>query len=213
MAGTRPRSALYWDTWIPVPALSPRLCPQLAPESPCPMNTPVNPGRTAAGKAPTALNYLLLQSPVGPLRLWSNGQALLRIEFGDRDALPEGARQHGDAVLRCGSKQLQEYFAGKRRGFELPLAPRGTAFQLSVWLALAEIPWGEWRSYGDIAKAIDRPGAVRAVGAANGRNPLPVVVPCHRVVGSDGSLTGFAGGLEKKRYLLELEGSLRRPRG
>jgi methylated-DNA-[protein]-cysteine S-methyltransferase len=103
---------------------------------------------------------------------------------------------------------LLEYFAGRRRRFELPLAPAGTAFQRQVWDALATIPWGELRSYADIARAIERPTAVRAVGAANGRNPLPIVVPCHRVIGSDGSLTGFAGGLEIKRQLLELEGSL-----
>jgi methylated-DNA-[protein]-cysteine S-methyltransferase len=154
------------------------------------------------------LNYLLLDSPVGTLRLRSNGRQLVEIEFGDRGALPEGARQQGDAVLQRAGEQLAEYFAGKRRSFDLPLAPRGTDFQQSVWRALAGIPWGQWRSYGDIARAIGRPGAMRAVGAANGRNPLPIVVPCHRVVGSDGSLTGFAGGLEMKRYLLELEGSL-----
>jgi methylated-DNA-[protein]-cysteine S-methyltransferase len=103
---------------------------------------------------------------------------------------------------------LLEYFAGQRRQFELPLAAAGTAFQRQVWDALAAIPWGELRSYADIARAIDRPTAVRAVGAANGRNPLPIVVPCHRVIGSNGSLTGFAGGLGIKRQLLKLEGSL-----
>ncbi|MCB1846207.1 MAG: methylated-DNA--[protein]-cysteine S-methyltransferase [Halieaceae bacterium] len=178
------------------------------------MTTPASTNNPAGNKAsaesePLSLNYLLLASPLGTLRLWSNGRQLVQIEFGDRKAVPEGSRQQGDAVLQRGGEQLQEYFAGTRRRFDLPLAPQGTAFQQSVWRALAEIPWGQWRSYADIARAISRPRAVRAVGAANGRNPLPIVVPCHRVVGSDGSLTGFAGGLEMKRYLLELEGSLR----
>ena len=165
--------------------------------------------KVSTESVPLALNYLLLASPLGTLRLWSNGRQLVQIEFGDRKAVPEGARQQGDAVLQSAGEQLEEYFAGTRRRFDLPLAPKGTDFQQSVWRALAEIPWGQWRSYADIARAIGRPRAVRAVGAANGRNPLPIVVPCHRVVGSDGSLTGFAGGLEMKRYLLELEGSLR----
>ncbi len=178
------------------------------------MNTPASTDSPTVHKAspeskPLSLNYLLLDSPIGTLRLWSNGRQLVQIEFGNRKAVPERARQQDDAVLqRCG-EQLEEYFAGTRRRFDLPLAPQGTAFQQSVWRALDEIPWGQWRSYADIARAISRPRAVRAVGAANGRNPLPIVVPCHRVVGSDGSLTGYAGGLEMKRYLLELEGSLR----
>jgi len=178
------------------------------------MNTPTHANRTAGEHSCAVLddwqlNYLLLDSPVGTLRLWSNGRQLVRIEFNPREAAPAGAQRQDDAALRRGGEQLEEYFAGKRKAFDLPLAPRGTDFQQSVWRALAEIPWGQWRSYGDIARAIGRPRAVRAVGAANGRNPLPIVVPCHRVVGSDGSLTGFAGGLETKRYLLELEGSLR----
>ncbi|HEY6130619.1 MAG TPA: methylated-DNA--[protein]-cysteine S-methyltransferase, partial [Halioglobus sp.] len=103
---------------------------------------------------------------------------------------------------------LTDYFAGQRRHFELPLAVQGTLFQQSVWDALAEIPYGEMRSYRDIARRIGKPAAVRAVGAANGRNPLPIVVPCHRVIGSNGTLTGFSGGLEVKTYLLQLEGAL-----
>jgi methylated-DNA-[protein]-cysteine S-methyltransferase len=111
-------------------------------------------------------------------------------------------------VLTRAASQLREYFAGRRQRFDLPLAAQGTPFQQAVWQALAAIPWGALRSYADIARAIDKPSAVRAVGAANGRNPLPIVVPCHRVIGSNGALTGFAGGLETKRQLLELEGSL-----
>ncbi|MCP5189361.1 MAG: methylated-DNA--[protein]-cysteine S-methyltransferase [Pseudomonadales bacterium] len=156
----------------------------------------------------STLNYQLLATPIGTLRLLSNGEQLLRIEFGEAGALPPGTRRANDPVLQRGSEQLDEYFTGHRKQFDLPLAPRGTAFQQAVWQALTAIPWGQWRSYGALAAAIGQPRSARAVGAANRRNPLPIVVPCHRVVGSDGSLTGFAGGLEVKRYLLELEGSL-----
>jgi methylated-DNA-[protein]-cysteine S-methyltransferase len=151
------------------------------------------------------MNYLEIDTPVGRLRLVSDGEKLAAIELapGEGDAAASG-----DPVLGECARQLQEYFAGQRRNFELPLRPRGTTFQHSVWQALADIPYGELRSYRDIAKALGKPKAVRAVGAANGRNPLPIVVPCHRVIGSDGSLTGFAGGLDMKRQLLELEGAL-----
>ena len=114
--------------------------------------------------------------------------------------MPEG-------VLADTVRQLDEYFAGTRREFELELAPRGTAFQLAVWDALLAIPYGATASYGDIARAVGRPNAVRAVGQANGRNPLAIVVPCHRVIGSDHSLTGYGGGIDRKRFLLALEGS------
>jgi methylated-DNA-[protein]-cysteine S-methyltransferase len=157
---------------------------------------------------PTPRNYLLLDTPIGPLRLVSTGSALAAIEFPGRHSTAETDRQQSDPALALAARQLTEYFAGKRKRFELPLAPQGTPFQQSVWAALAQIPWGALRSYADIARAIERPKAVRAVGAANGRNPLPIVVPCHRVIGSNGSLTGFAGGLEIKRRLLELEGQL-----
>ena len=103
------------------------------------------------------------------------------------------------------ARQLQEYFAGCRREFSLPLAPRGTEFQRQVWHALEGIPYGETRTYGEIARAIGKPKACRAVGMANHRNPLSILVPCHRVVGADGSLTGYGGGLEAKQFLLELE--------
>ena len=106
--------------------------------------------------------------------------------------------------------QLGEYFAGRRRTFDLPLTPEGTTFQCSVWMALRAIPYGATISYRALAERIGRPSAMRAVGAANGRNPLPIVVPCHRVIGADGSLTGFGGGLPTKRFLLELEGALPR---
>jgi methylated-DNA-[protein]-cysteine S-methyltransferase len=108
-------------------------------------------------------------------------------------------------VLRAAAAQLAEYFAGKRRTFDLPLAPHGTPFQLAVWSALRAIPYGETRNYAELARAIGRPTASRAVGAANGKNPLGIIVPCHRVIGASGALTGYAGGLSAKRWLLELE--------
>lgn len=154
------------------------------------------------------MNYQLLDTPIGQLRLRSTGSHLAAIAFDNR---PDDTAEDtciADVVLERSARQLREYFAGQRRIFDLPLAPTGTDFQRAVWMALRAIPWGEVCSYADIARAIDRPKAVRAVGAANGRNPLPIVVPCHRVIGSDGSLTGFAGGLDTKRKLLELEGAL-----
>lgn len=151
------------------------------------------------------MNYQYLHTPIGTLRLVSNGAQLIRIEFENQHS-EDGHREASNAVLVDCAEQLTDYFAGRRQHFDLPLAARGTAFQQSVWNALADIPYGELRSYRDIARSIGNPAAVRAVGAANGRNPLPIVVPCHRVIGSNGSLTGFAGGLEAKTFLLELEG-------
>jgi methylated-DNA-[protein]-cysteine S-methyltransferase len=153
-------------------------------------------------------------TPVGPLTLVANERGqLARVEFaepmrtGDRDAA--GPRAEG--ILADAGRQLDEYFAGTRHEFELDLAPRGTPFQLAVWDALLEIPYGATASYGEIARAVGRPNAVRAVGQANGRNPLAIVVPCHRVIGSDHSLTGYGGGVDRKRFLLSLEGSTLAP--
>ena len=154
------------------------------------------------------MNTLFLDSPIGRLRLVSDGKHLVKIEFENQYNADEAANETADPVLEASATQLKEYFAGKRHSFDLPLAAAGTDFQRSVWAALAAIPYGELRSYRDIAHSIAKPKAVRAVGAANGRNPLPIVVPCHRVIGSDGSLTGFAGGLQAKTCLLELEGAL-----
>jgi len=155
------------------------------------------------------MNYHFLDTPIGTLRLVSNGNGLTNIEFpGQHGAVDEQDNQAIDSVLAACSEQLSEYFDGVRSHFRLPLNPDGTAFQHTVWSALAEIPYGELRSYKDIAITIGKPKAVRAVGAANGRNPLPIVVPCHRVIGSNGSLTGFAGGLPAKTRLLTLEGAL-----
>jgi methylated-DNA-[protein]-cysteine S-methyltransferase len=140
------------------------------------------------------------------LRLTEEDGALVELSFVPRAQpapLPEG-------LLQTAAAQLEEYFALRRRGFDLPLRPHGTPFQLSVWDELRRIPYGETRSYLDLAQALGKPGAVRAVGAANGANPIGILIPCHRVIGSDGSLTGFGGGLPLKRRLLELEGSLPR---
>jgi methylated-DNA-[protein]-cysteine S-methyltransferase len=141
-----------------------------------------------------------LETPIGPLRLSAEGDRLSRVEF----AASADARS-SEPVLLQAEAQLRAYFAGALRRFDLPLAPRGTAFQLSVWDALLEIPYGATTSYSELAAAIGRPSACRAVGAANGRNPLAVIVPCHRVIGAAGALTGYGGGLERKRMLLALE--------
>ena len=158
--------------------------------------------------------YTSIDSPVGPLLLAAGDDGLRAIEFhASRHPVPRrGDWQVGDhPLLRRARAQLEEYFAGARRGFDLPLAPRGTDFQRETWLALATIAYGSTISYAELALRVGRPKAMRAVGAANGRNPLPIVLPCHRVIGADGSLTGFGGGLPTKQFLLELEGA--RPRG
>jgi methylated-DNA-[protein]-cysteine S-methyltransferase len=157
-----------------------------------------------------------MDSPCGPLLcVVDESGAVVRIEFGKgRESrqiiermLDAGIDVVEDPARTAGlRRQLAEYFAGERRDFDLRLAPEGTPFERSVWDELRKIPFGETRSYGEIAQAIGRPGAARAVGRANGANPIPIVVPCHRVIGSDGSLTGFGGGLEAKSRLLEIEG-------
>ena len=160
-----------------------------------------------------SLRHCVLRSPVGPLRLVADDAGLRRIDFPDpRHAAPadEESEDGDNTVLAAAREQLDAYFAGHRRSFALPLAPRGTAFQCAVWQALQAIPYGATISYRDLAGRIGQPAAMRAVGAANGRNPLPIVVPCHRVIGADGSLTGFGGGLPTKRFLLQLEGALPR---
>lgn len=149
-------------------------------------------------------------SPVGTLTLAADGTGLVAIEFpsnrhpAQRDDWRAGEHRWLDAA----AAQLDDYFAGRRRTFELPLSPRGTDFQRSVWTALAGIPYGQTISYAQLAQRVGKPTAMRAVGAANGRNPLPIVLPCHRVIGADGSLTGFGGGLPTKEFLLRLEGAL-----
>jgi methylated-DNA-[protein]-cysteine S-methyltransferase len=151
--------------------------------------------------------YEAFDSPVGELLAVGDGEALtgLYMQEGRRPAnVPEGWERDAEPFGEL-RQQLREYFAGDRREFELALAPQGSEFQLGVWGALREIPYGETRSYGELAARIGHPGSARAVGAANGRNPISIVVPCHRVIGASGSLTGYAGGLERKRLLLDLE--------
>jgi methylated-DNA-[protein]-cysteine S-methyltransferase len=145
--------------------------------------------------------YGLVPAPFGEILVAKEGNAVVEIRF--RAGVIDGRRD--DRAVADVAAQLQQYFRGERRAFDLPLAPRGTEFQQLVWSALQRIPYGETRSYSDIAREIGRPAAVRAVGAANGANPIPIVIPCHRVVGSNGSLTGFGGGIETKRWLLALE--------
>ncbi len=153
--------------------------------------------------------YLHLDSPIGILTLAADDDGLRRIDFPPPRPPPAGADWHegSNAVLEQACAQLREYFAGARRVFDLPLSPHGTPFQREVWTALAAIPYGDTWSYRDLAARVGRPEAMRAVGAANGRNPLPIVLPCHRVIGADGSLTGFGGGLPTKAFLLRLEGA------
>ncbi len=149
----------------------------------------------------------VVQSPIGPLAVSSRNGCIASIRFdADESAATPGADMC--AVLRAAREQLEQYFRGDRREIDLPLDLRGTPFQLGVWGALRAVPYGRTASYGDIARRIGNPAAVRAVGLANGRNPIPIIVPCHRIIGSDGSLTGFGGGLDRKRWLLELEGVL-----
>jgi len=146
----------------------------------------------------------VVRSPVGPLALAADGDALIEIMFhADEPAI--SPREPLAPVLAEASRQLEAYFAGRLTTFSLPLEPSGTPFQLTVWSALRQIPYGETCSYRELAAAVGRPAAVRAVGAANGRNPIPIVIPCHRVIGSDGRLVGFGGGLDVKRKLLDLE--------
>lgn len=151
--------------------------------------------------------YCWFESPIGSLLLAGDEQGLKWLGFpeGKGHLEPSSEWVRNDGFFKETTLQLESYFAGELRTFELPLAPEGTEFQLNVLAALKSIPYGETRSYVDIARQIGRPKASRAVGAANGRNPLPIVIPCHRVIGSNGSLTGFGGGLKAKTFLLELE--------
>ena len=150
------------------------------------------------------MNMITMPSPLGLLRLYAHADELVGAHLPDPDDAPEAP--YGECpVLRETARQLEEYFAGTRREFALPLAPRGTGFQQLVWRALTQIPYGVTRSYGELARAIARPSASRAVGAANGKNPIAIIVPCHRVIGANGTLTGYAGGLAAKQWLLAHE--------
>lgn len=158
------------------------------------------------------MNYQLMETPLGPLMVAESERGVARIAFTQADdPLRPGADWRQGALRTPAVRQLEEYFAGRRQTFAFDLDPQGTPFQLEVWRALMEIPYGETWSYGQLARRLGRPNASRAVGAANGRNPLPVVVPCHRVIGANGSLTGYAGGLRFKQGLLELEQATLQP--
>ncbi len=150
------------------------------------------------------MSLTLGASPIGPLRLMGDAAGLSEICFGEGPSSTEPVPA-ARVVLERAREQLLAYFAGKRRAFDVPLRPRGTPFQRRVWAALRTIPYGETKSYGELAAELGQPTAARAVGLANAKNPLPIVIPCHRVIGADGSLTGYAGGLAIKRRLLELE--------
>ena len=160
----------------------------------------------------TTLTYDVVPTPIGRLILASDGQSLVGVWMANANPSDDyWLHQRGsDALLTETRKQLDAYFGGTLRAFDLPLAPNGTDFQRQVWTALTKIPYGATISYADLARRVRNAAAVRAVGAANGRNPIPVIVPCHRVIGSDGSLTGFGGGLDRKRWLLHHEGALER---
>jgi methylated-DNA-[protein]-cysteine S-methyltransferase len=164
---------------------------------------------------PTRTETLLhttVDSPIGPLLLLGDGKALcgLYMQEGRKPVRVSSAWQAAEEPFAEARRQLDEYFAGERVAFDLPLAAKGSEFERRVWNALEEIPYGETQSYGEVAERVGAPGAARAVGLANGRNPISIVVPCHRVIGANGTLTGYGGGLERKRFLLELEqGTLR----
>ena len=155
------------------------------------------------------MRYCVCDSPRGPLLIAIDRDGLRHVEFmlGERPLTPAMEWQRDDVALAPYIEQFAAYFAGRLQCFDLPLAAKGTPFQQSVWHALCDIPYGETVSYLEIARAIGNPKAVRAVGAANGRNPLSIIVPCHRVIGRSGDLTGYAGGIPLKRWLLALEQS------
>ena len=157
-----------------------------------------------SGRKPRTGPVLYRMYPIGTLGLMDDGQGLSRVFLCREDIRPD-TREGETPLTLWAAAELEEYFAGKRKSFTVPLSPQGTTFQLAAWQALRAIPYGQTRTYGEIAAAIGRPKAARAVGMANHDNPLLIFTPCHRVVGKDGSLTGFACGLEVKRRLLELE--------
>ncbi len=155
----------------------------------------------------SAISYTLMKSPIGPLLLAGDETGLRLVHFasGRRPKSPQRDWTEDRSPFREAIRQLEEYFEGKLKDFDLPLALEGTQFQLLVWRNLRKIPYGETVSYGQLARRIGSPDAARAVGLANGSNPIPIIIPCHRVIGSNGDLTGFGGGLPVKKKLLSLE--------
>jgi len=158
--------------------------------------------------APANVLYDVVQTPIDRLVVASDGSAIVGVWMANAepDDVSWADRRGADSLLDEARRQLVAYFAGRRRAFDLPLAPNGTEFQRRVWTELTKIPFGATISYARLARRVSNAAAVRAVGAANGRNPIPIIVPCHRVIGSDGSLTGFGGGLARKQWLLNHEG-------
>jgi methylated-DNA-[protein]-cysteine S-methyltransferase len=152
--------------------------------------------------------YKKIKSPIGTLTLIANEAALIALTVGkEKSPLLESSKKNDNhPILLKAETQLKKYFAGKRKNFDLPLSPSGTEFQNKAWKALSKIPYGNIWSYGQQAQYLKSPNAQRAVGGANGKNPIPVIIPCHRVIGSTGKLTGFSGGMEMKVFLLKLEG-------
>lgn len=165
--------------------------------------TPRQPAHRQPPAAPAAIS--VMPSPVGPIRLTASQGCLIGLHLTSSDTPSRLPASEDGEVLRETRRQIDEYFAGDRTTFDLPLLLHGTPFQAAVWNALCDIPFGQTRSYRDIARAIGAPRAVRAVGAANGKNPVSIIVPCHRVIGSDGRLTGYGWGVETKSLLLDLE--------
>ena len=157
----------------------------------------------------TTIGYRTLQSPLGEMLLVAEGDALCGVYFSGQKYFPtlrDGGRADATrAILVDSGRQLAEYFDGTRKVFDMPLAPAGTSFQRAIWRQIAAVPWGATTTYSTLAARVGRPNAVRAAGAATGRNPLSLIVPCHRIVGADGGLTGYAGGLDRKRALHALE--------
>ena len=148
----------------------------------------------------STMEQAVISSPLGPLTLFAEDNCLIALVFGNYggyDDIP---------LFREAQRQLEEYFSGQRRNFSLPMNPEGTEFQRRVWMALTEIPYGAPISYRELAVRVEAPKAFQAVGQANGRNPLPILIPCHRVIAANGTLGGYSGGLERKKFLLELEG-------
>jgi len=164
---------------------------------------------TSPATAPMTLRRSTIESPIGPLRLIATEAALVAVlwpeERQGRVKFPAEPVDGDNDVLAQAARELREYFSGDRRSFDVPIELRGTEFQQQVWRSLPEIAYGETSTYGKQAEVIGRPNAVRAVGSANGRNPLSIILPCHRIVGANGKLAGFAGGLDTKRWLLDHE--------
>lgn len=163
--------------------------------------------RNATAATPCTVLYTTLDSPIGELLLLGDGQSLcgLYMQGGRRPIAIRSSWERSASAFAEVCAQLHEYFAGRRTAFDVPLAMSGNPFERRVWRALGGIPYGATLSYGELARNVGHPSAARAVGVANARNPVAVIVPCHRVIGADGSLTGYGGGLERKRLLLELE--------